>query len=103
VGSVLGVLSVLFQQDIGVVFTGTVGRGDIVLFGFEPFDDLFDGLIIRLLTFRVNLGQYFVQSFDADLGVVNEVQYAPTNCWRFRDSPSLSPVFIMLQQILFIA
>lgn len=74
VGSILNVLSVLLQQGISVLFTGTVRRGDIVLLGFQPVDDLFDGLIIRGSAFSVKVGQYLVQTFNADLCVIKEAQ-----------------------------
>jgi hypothetical protein len=38
-----------------------VRRRDIVLFAFQPFDDLFGGLLIRLSASRVEVGQYLVK------------------------------------------
>ena len=84
------VLPILLQQGISILFAGTVRRGDMVLFSFQSVNDLFDGLVIRLPAFGVKAGQYLVQTPEADLCIIDKVQYAPTNCWRFNDSASLS-------------
>ena len=90
------VLPVLFQQGISVISAGTVRRRDIVLFGFQPVNDLFDGPLIRLPAFGVKVAHYLVQTLNANLCVVNKIQYAPTNCWRFRDSAVPSPMPFIL-------
>jgi hypothetical protein len=73
-----------------------VRRGNIVLFGFQSIDDLFGGLLIHLSAFRVKIGQYLVQTLNADLYIINKVQRAPTNGWRFDDSPSFSSFLFIL-------
>ena len=44
VGSIPNILSVLLKQNMRELSTGTDRRGDIVLLGFQPIDDLFGGL-----------------------------------------------------------
>lgn len=89
------ILSVLLQQGICVLSTGTVRRGDIVLFGFQPINDLSDGLVIRLFALGVKVGQYFVKALNTDLRIIDKSQYAPTNGWRLRDSPCPSAMLFM--------
>jgi hypothetical protein len=67
VGSNRNILFVLLQQDMSKLFTGKVRRRDIVLLGFQPFDDCFGDLFIRLLAFRVKVGQYLVQTNNSNL------------------------------------
>jgi hypothetical protein len=50
----------------------------------------------------VKVGQYFVEALDTDLCIIDELQYAPTNCWRLRGSPTPSSMLLMRYQILFI-
>ena len=101
-GSTLHVLSVLLEQDIRVLFAGTARSGDIVLFGFQPIDDFFGRLVIRLFASSVKVGQYLVKALNTNLRVIDEFQYAPTNCRRPRGSPVPSSMFFVLYQILFI-
>jgi hypothetical protein len=54
---------------------------DIVLFGFQPANDLFGGLVICRFAFRIKFSQCFVQTEHADLCIVNKLQCTPTN-WR---------------------
>ncbi|OGP87398.1 MAG: hypothetical protein A2156_03955 [Deltaproteobacteria bacterium RBG_16_48_10] len=81
VASARNILSVLTQQDIGVLSPGTVRRGDIILFGLQPTHDLFGGLLIRPSAFRVKVSQYLVQTNNTDLCIIRKLQQAPTNCW----------------------
>ena len=66
-GSTLNKLFVVLQQDISKFFTGKVRGRDIVLLGFQPFDDCIGDLFIRLLAFRVKVGQYLVQTNNSNL------------------------------------
>ena len=59
VGVLLHVLSVLLQQDIRVLSTDKVRRGDKILLTLQPFDDLFHGLLISLSAFWAKLGRVF--------------------------------------------
>jgi hypothetical protein len=54
-GVILNVSSVFFQQNIGVLFTDTFRGGYIVVFCFQPLDDLFGGLICGLSAFSEKL------------------------------------------------
>jgi hypothetical protein len=95
-GLILHILSVLLQQDIRVLFTGTFRRRDVVLVGFQSTNDLLDRFVIRQSAFSVKIGHYLVQALDPDLRVINKSQYMPTNCWRFGDSPISSAMLFML-------
>lgn len=97
--SILKVISVLLQQDINKLFTNTVRRGDIVLFGFQPIEDLFGGGLIGWSTFSVKVGQYFVQTINPDLGLIRKVQHTPTNCRRLSLASSHSSDDFKLRHI----
>jgi hypothetical protein len=94
-GTIPDVLSVLLQQNISIVFTGMFRRRDVVLVGFQSTNNLLDRFVVRGSTLGAEIGHYFVQALNPDLGVINEVQYAPTNCWRFGDSPIPSAMLFM--------
>jgi hypothetical protein len=93
--SVLKVPPVFFQQRIGVLLTDALRGGDVVLAGFQPFDDLSYGLVARLFALGVKVGQYLVQALDPDLRIIDKSQYAPTNCRRLRDSAVPSGVLFV--------
>ena len=89
VGLPLNVRSILLQQDITVLSTRTVRRGDMVLHGFQPYDDLLRGLIVRLLALSVKVGQYLVQPEHAGLCIIKKFKHAPANWWRCVVVPSV--------------
>jgi hypothetical protein len=76
------VIQVLLQQDISKFSTGAVRRGDIVIPGFQPLDDLFGSALIRLPALSVKVGQYLRQTINTDLGTIRKSHHAPTNCRR---------------------
>jgi hypothetical protein len=93
------VFPVFFEQDIGVLSAGTVGWGDIIFIGLQPFNDLFSSLIIGRSAPRVKIGHYLVETIYADLGIIDEFQRMPTNCRLWRGSaPSLSTFPVMENQ-----
>ena len=51
---------------------GKVRRRDVVLLGFQPFDDFFGSLLIRLSAFRIKVGQYLVQTNNSDLCTISK-------------------------------
>jgi hypothetical protein len=94
-GPILDELSVLLQQDVSVVSTGTFGGRDIVVFCFQPDDDLVGGLIARGSAFGVKTGHDVVETGYADLCVIRKAERAPANCRRRRGSSVLSSLLIM--------
>ena len=90
------VFPILLEQDIRVISSGAVRRRDIVLFDFQPVNDLFGGFVICGPAFGAKLGQYLVQALDAGLRIIRKGQYAPTNCRRLRNSPVPSAMLFML-------
>ena len=65
--AILDILSVFFQQDIGIIPADVFSRGNEVLFCFQLLDDFHSGLIIWLSVFSVHFGQDFVQAENPHL------------------------------------
>jgi hypothetical protein len=80
VGSTLNVLFVFLLQEIYILSSSKLRRRDIVLFGFQSFNDLFGGFLICLSAFRVKVGQYLVQTNNSGLCTISKPYLAPTNC-----------------------
>jgi hypothetical protein len=96
-GSILNVDSVFLQQDISVLLTDPIRRGDIVVFYLQPLDDFFGGLIGRVPAFSVKIGHDVVQTNDAYLRIIEKFQHAPANWGQRGDSPIHSSFVFMLR------
>lgn len=82
------------------LFTGTVRRWDVVLPGFQPIDNLFGGLLVRLFALRVQVGQDLDQTINTGLGTVRKSQHTPTNCWLLGIGSGYSSYYFEMRHIV---
>ena len=71
-------------------------RGDKVLFLFQSIDDFIGSIVTRLSVFSVKFSHDIIQAKNGCLCIVREIQHAPTNCQRWRDSSIFSQFFVVL-------
>ena len=58
------------------------GGWDIILF-LQPPDDCFGCVSTDLLAITIEIGHYFVQARNNNMGTIKKPERAPTNCRRF--------------------
>ncbi len=71
------------EEGIGILITCRVAHRNVVMPCFEPCDDLFRGLSIRLPAFGVQLSEDLIETGQSDLCTIGKPQRAPANCRRF--------------------